>query len=93
MKEPLSDAEIKRAMFAMKPWKTPGPDGFSAGFYQKSWDIIGHNVCQFVNEIWNNPEKIATINQIDIVLISKRDIPQIVTHFALFPRVTHFIRI
>lgn len=33
LKEPLSDEEIKRAVFSMKPWKAPNPDGFLMLFY------------------------------------------------------------
>jgi len=29
---PFSDVEIRKALFMMKPSKTPGPDGFTAGF-------------------------------------------------------------
>lgn len=33
---PLSMAEVRKAVFGMGTWKAPGPDGFPAGFYQKS---------------------------------------------------------
>lgn len=39
------DFEIKNAVFAIHGDKAPGPDGFSANFYQGFWDIIGHEVC------------------------------------------------
>lgn len=57
--EPVKDVEIRKALFAMKPWKAPGPDGYPAGFYQKSWDIVGKEVCEFVKEFWCNPAKIG----------------------------------
>jgi len=44
------DQEIKAAVFSIHADKAPGPDGFSAGFYQSFWDIIGDDVSK---EIWN----------------------------------------
>lgn len=77
----INDAKINRAMFSRKPWKALGPEGFSVGFYQKSWDIVGQNVCKFVHGIWNKLRDITTINQTDICLIPKRDHLEYVTYF------------
>lgn len=32
---PFSDAEIEKALSMIGPDKSPGPDGFTAGFYQR----------------------------------------------------------
>ncbi|XP_013594673.1 PREDICTED: uncharacterized protein LOC106302786 [Brassica oleracea var. oleracea] len=37
---PVTEWEIKVALFAMHPEKAPGPDGMTAFFYQKFWDIV-----------------------------------------------------
>jgi len=37
---PLQHEEIKKALFDMKPWKTPGLDGFPVGFFQNAWSIV-----------------------------------------------------
>ncbi|MCH81151.1 putative non-LTR retroelement reverse transcriptase, partial [Trifolium medium] len=65
----------------MSPWKAPGPDGFPAGFYQKSWGIVGKSVCDFVKKVWNEPSVIASVNQTDICLIPKVDHPESVSQF------------
>ncbi|GJY72313.1 RNA-directed DNA polymerase, eukaryota, reverse transcriptase zinc-binding domain protein, partial [Tanacetum coccineum] len=41
----ISDEEIKNAMFQIDNNKAPGPDGFLALFFKKSWNIIGKDVC------------------------------------------------
>ncbi|XP_026451075.1 uncharacterized protein LOC113351275 [Papaver somniferum] len=33
--------EIKDVVFQIKPWASPGNDGFQAGFYQHFWDVVG----------------------------------------------------
>ena len=37
----LSNIEqVKQAIFSIKSNKTPGPDGFGAGFFKHYWDLI-----------------------------------------------------
>ena len=36
--------EVKQALFQMNPNKAPGPDGMTACFYQKYWDILGKDI-------------------------------------------------
>ncbi|MCH86446.1 hypothetical protein A2U01_0007303, partial [Trifolium medium] len=77
----ITNDEVKGAVFEMSPWKSPGPDGFPAGFYQQSWDTVGPTVCDFVKEVWKSPSIIATVNQTDICLIPKVDHPEVVSQF------------
>lgn len=35
------DTEIKEVVFKIKPWASPGNDGFQAAFYQNCWDTVG----------------------------------------------------
>jgi hypothetical protein len=78
---PIVDLEVKRALFLMSPWKAPGPDGFPAGFYQKSWEVVGRSVCDFVRRVWLNPSEVSTVNQTDICLIPKIEQPEFVNQF------------
>ncbi|PPR84330.1 hypothetical protein GOBAR_AA36382 [Gossypium barbadense] len=39
------DHEIHETLNSMVPWKSPGPDGFQAGFYQL---VVRHSLCTFV---------------------------------------------
>ncbi|XP_026459211.1 uncharacterized protein LOC113359854 [Papaver somniferum] len=44
-----SKEEIKEVVFSMKPWTSPGPDGFPPGFYQHMWDIVGEDTGKMVH--------------------------------------------
>nr|GFD08641.1 RNA-directed DNA polymerase, eukaryota, reverse transcriptase zinc-binding domain protein [Tanacetum cinerariifolium] len=48
----VSNEEIKQAIFLIDDNKAPGPDGFSAYFYKKAWDIIGNDICSAVQEFF-----------------------------------------
>lgn len=61
MNENISDAEVQKALFSMKPWKAPGPNGFAAGFYQISWEVVGQNVINFVRSAWNKPSIVVIL--------------------------------
>ncbi|PNY12420.1 ribonuclease H [Trifolium pratense] len=78
---PISEEEVKSAVFHMSAWKAPGPDGFPAGFYQKSWEIVGGSVYRFVDNVWKNPSTIADVNHTDICLIPKMNNPEYVKQF------------
>ncbi|KAI5392732.1 hypothetical protein KIW84_060051 [Lathyrus oleraceus] len=47
----LGVEEINQATSDMATWKSSGPDGFPASFFQNSWDIIGDVVCQFIMQL------------------------------------------
>ncbi|KAJ8420991.1 hypothetical protein Cgig2_010630 [Carnegiea gigantea] len=38
---PFSESEIKAAMFSTPNTKSPGPDGYSSGFFKSTWHLTG----------------------------------------------------
>jgi hypothetical protein len=79
--QPFSEEEIKVALFQMKPGKSPGVDGFIAGFYQKHWELLKHDVTSDVLGFLNGGDMPELINRTILVLIPKVAHPQELTQF------------
>jgi hypothetical protein len=77
----ITNLEVKQAVFSMSPWKAPGPDGFPAGFYQNSWDVVGPLMCDFIKKAWKDLRLLEEINLTDICLIPKVEKPEFVNQF------------
>ena len=58
----FTDEEFKRALFQMHPSKAPEVDGFTAGFYQRHWDLIGPSLCEAVRGFLNGGEMPMSLN-------------------------------
>ncbi|XP_010424208.1 PREDICTED: uncharacterized protein LOC104709265 [Camelina sativa] len=43
--QPVTDQEIKAAVFSIGADRAPGHDGFTAAFYQQFWELIGNDIC------------------------------------------------
>jgi hypothetical protein len=78
---PFSDLEIENALFMMHPNKSPGPDGFTAGFYIKHWDLIKEVVCAAVRNFLNGGDMPEVVNNTIIVLIPKVKQPHDLTQY------------
>lgn len=61
--------------------KAPGPDGFTAGFYQTHWDTVGPSVTNAVLDFLNGGQMSDIMNQATIVLIPKIKHPQDLKNF------------
>ncbi|XP_019195702.1 PREDICTED: uncharacterized protein LOC109189548 [Ipomoea nil] len=76
---PYDPREVRDAFFAMFSDKAPGPDGMNLGFYQQFWDIVGADVTDFVLECLNSGSLPAGLNESNVVLIPKKQSPEMVT--------------
>ncbi|XP_019199805.1 PREDICTED: uncharacterized protein LOC109193404 [Ipomoea nil] len=77
--QPFTVEEVKDALFAMYPDKAPGPDGMNPSFYQHFWDVVGGDVASFVINCLESGELPPDLNNTDIVLIPKKNNPELVT--------------
>ncbi|KAM2951563.1 hypothetical protein COP2_001044 [Malus domestica] len=78
---PVSEDEIKAAIFQMGGLKAPGPNGFQGIFYQSFWDHVYADVCALVKELMLGTSSPSTLNATHIVLIPKVPHPESVSQF------------
>ncbi|XP_019431188.1 PREDICTED: uncharacterized protein LOC109338411 [Lupinus angustifolius] len=63
--------EIKIAVDAMSGDGAPGPYGFGGCFYHAFWDIVGDDVCNSVQQFFNQGWILPNLNSNTVVLIPK----------------------
>lgn len=71
----VTEKEIKDAVFAMNPEKTPGPDGMTAAFYRQHWEVIKPCVLSYVKLFFEQSYLDPRINETHICLIPKIENP------------------
>jgi hypothetical protein len=81
---PFDAEEIKRALFQMKPSKAPGADGFTAGFFQKHWQLVQGDITAAVLAFLQGDHMPEIVNRTIIVLIPKVKNPQYFSIQAYF---------
>ncbi|KAF5450327.1 hypothetical protein F2P56_030688 [Juglans regia] len=57
--KPFVREEVEIALKQMGPYKSPGPDGYNACFYQGCWNTVGENVCEAALDFLNGDNIIA----------------------------------
>ncbi|XP_075481232.1 uncharacterized protein LOC142521946 [Primulina tabacum] len=72
---PFEDAEFKQAIFQMKADKSPGPDGFNPGFFQKFWKLVGSSVIKDCKMWLSSLQSPPKLNNTTVVLIPKCESP------------------
>ncbi|KAK1308507.1 hypothetical protein QJS10_CPA09g01009 [Acorus calamus] len=68
---PVTDEEIKAALFSAKPLSSPRPDGFPARFFQQFWPIIKKDVIKAIKSFFETGVLLRQLNHSFISLILK----------------------
>lgn len=72
---PLSNEEVKNALFQMHPDKAPGPDGMTPVFFQNHWHVVGNDVIKVVRQFFTDGTGFRT----NVVLLPKKKDPMKIT--------------
>ncbi|XP_074297012.1 uncharacterized protein LOC141627683 [Silene latifolia] len=78
---PVTNEEIKEALFSIPNHKAPGPDGYSSAFFKDSWEIIGGDICKAIADFFTHGRILKQINHTLVTLIPKVPLPVDVTQF------------
>nr|BAE79385.1 unnamed protein product [Ipomoea batatas] len=73
--------EVKKAVFGMKKYGSPGPDGIPAVFYQQFWGEVGPAMTDMVNHAFENGSTYISQLQAFMTLIPKKDTPETAADF------------
>lgn len=73
----MTEEEIRETIFAMNGNKVPGPDGFSACFFERAWPVIGKDfVLWLLFRLFFSFDKLLkAINATLIALVPKKKNP------------------
>ncbi|XP_009124577.2 uncharacterized protein LOC103849567 [Brassica rapa] len=69
--KPITEEEVQAALFDMGPHRAPGPDGFSAVFYQKFWSECKADIMEEIDKFFNTGELDQQHNHTNLCLIPK----------------------
>ena len=62
---------LRSAARRLHPETAPGPDGMTALFYQKFWDIVKDDLTHMVNQFLSEGSMASRLNDTNICLIPK----------------------
>ena len=79
--KPPTLEEVKDALFSIDSIKTPGPDGFGAGFFKNYWHVIKKDLFNCVIEFFTNGKILKEINHTFVALIPKKTNPSQTSHY------------
>ncbi|XP_023645887.1 uncharacterized protein LOC111832631 [Capsella rubella] len=72
---PVTEKEIRDALFMMHPDKVPGPDGMTALFFQQAWEVIKKDMFGLVNSFMQEGIFDRRLSKTNICLIPKVERP------------------
>jgi hypothetical protein len=72
---PITDDEIKSALFSIPDNKSPGPDGYNAFFFKHCWSIIGAEFIAAVRYFFTTSSMPRCVNATRIALVPKVENP------------------
>ncbi|CAL1407561.1 unnamed protein product [Linum trigynum] len=76
---PFTISDVHKAIFDMKPFQAPGPDGYQAVFYQELWKFVGKSLTDMVIKFFETGSLPEKVSESTLVLIPKVEKPEMVS--------------
>lgn len=73
--------EITRVMRKLNANKSPGPDGFTSGFFKSAWSLLGQEVIGSINQFFLSGFLPSATNSTILTLVPKRQGASAITDF------------
>ncbi|XP_031392075.1 uncharacterized protein LOC116204137 [Punica granatum] len=70
---PITDEEIKAALFSMGNDKSPRPDGYTAYFFKHAWQIVQKDFTNVVQHFFSSGKLRREVNSTIIALVPKKE--------------------
>lgn len=80
---PITNEEIKDALFSIPNNKTPSPDEFSAMFFKTGWSIVGEDFLEAIKGFFQMNSMPKCVNATTLVLIPKVENPSSMEDYRL----------
>ncbi|KAJ8435083.1 hypothetical protein Cgig2_033623 [Carnegiea gigantea] len=77
----FSCSDIKEAIWSIPYHKSPGPDGFSSGFFKATWAQMGPLVCSALHDFFKIATMPRAVSTTKLILIPKVQNPQHANEF------------
>lgn len=71
----VTNKEIRDTIFSMHSGNAPGPDGFSASFFQRSLSIVGHDLVEAKKCLFISRKLLKEVSATIITLAPKNQYP------------------
>nr|TKS07732.1 hypothetical protein D5086_0000109860 [Populus alba] len=72
---PITDDDIQAVLFSIPDTKAPGPDGYNALFFKKSWDVIKYDFIAAIKYFFSNNSLPRCVNATRVALVPKQEHP------------------
>jgi mannosylglycoprotein endo-beta-mannosidase len=78
---PITSEDIKAALFSIPDNKSPGPDGYNALFFKKSWEIIKDDFIAAIRYFFSKNSLPRCVNATRVALVPKQEHPTCLNDF------------
>lgn len=81
LQDHCNEEEVIKAIKEMSPYRSPGPDGFHAGFFQRTWSTTGQAAMSMVQQIMAGDALPTRLAEVLLMLIPKIEHPTALSQF------------